>query len=156
MEAEAQVKAKTKVVEALKKQLKEQADTLSQVTKYSLQRREAAATNAGCPPDVEGIRVNAWRVKKEKQAARSKVFFNRDDRQLAAKAAGEAGVITAAAVAAPLDRKAWENSIGVKLANFKANHKLGRLASKARIAAQRGGEAGKDCFADCSFGQQTE
>ncbi len=114
----------------------EQAETLSQVTKFSLESAAVAANNAGHPADVEGIRVIAWRANKEKHAARSSVLFNREDSQLAAEAAGPAGVIAAAAVAPPRDRKLWEKSIDVQFVNFKANHRLGRCAAKARNAAK--------------------
>jgi hypothetical protein len=62
------------------------------------------------------------------------MFFNSEDRHLAAEAAGPVGFAAAAAVAVPPDRKSWEKSIGVKFVNFKANHRLDRCAAKAHKA----------------------
>ncbi len=134
LEAEAQVRAQTKVFEALKVQLKEQAETLLRVTAFSLQSTAAFVTNTVCLVDVDAIRVNAWHAKNEKQAAKSRVFFDSEDKSAAALAAGPVGVAAADATCASMQRdwKAWEWSIGVQFKNFKANHSLGGRVAEVR------------------------
>jgi hypothetical protein len=152
LEAEAQVKAQAKVCEALKAQLLEQTATLSRVTAFSLQSTATATTNKMRLVDMEGVRVNALRAKKEKQVATEGVYFNREDRQFAAEANGpDSGAAVCATFCSLLrDRKAWENSIGIQFEHFKTNHSLDRLAGSSRShSAQRGCEAGGESEADC-------
>jgi hypothetical protein len=66
-EAEEQVTVQTKVVDALKAQLLEQAETLARVTKFSLESAAAAATNA--VPYARGGRDSGQCVAREEGEA---------------------------------------------------------------------------------------
>jgi hypothetical protein len=135
-EAEEKLKAQTKVVDRLKAQLKEETDALSWAKAFSLQSTAAYTSSKLRPVDVDAIRLNAWRAMNEKQAAKDSRFFYREDKQMAAQAAGPKGVAAAAAaVAVPRDRAAWERSVRIQFNHFKANHRLGRRAATALKAA---------------------
>jgi hypothetical protein len=75
--ADGKLKQQASVVELLKKQVKEESETLSCLKAFSLKSTAEHVINKLCPADVEAIQFKAWRAMKEKEAESSKVFFDR-------------------------------------------------------------------------------
>ncbi len=131
--ADSCTKQQATLVDRLKKELKEERDTLSHLRAFGLKSGAVHPNNKLRPADIETINVNPWRAMKEKQAVSSQVFFYRNNKETAAdhhkQTAELAGTTTAAALWTPVD---WDKLICKQMTNFKVNHNLGIRESEAR------------------------